>query len=118
MVIGLIANSSTTESLLNNLSEAEFELSDVSVIMRDPKARDVIADDAGPFKGVLAADLPARLALAKVSPQDAKAFGDKVIAGKVFVAIAAAKASEGAAAEMLKDVQAELIKIVAVPNAK
>ncbi len=112
MVIGIIPNISKAETLLNNLSEADFSLSDVSVIMRDRKQRDAIASDAGPFKGVSATNLPNRLVRQGMSKSDAKAYRDAVTKGGVFVAIAAAKDSESAAVDMLDDYNPRLVKVL------
>ncbi len=112
MVIGIVPNTSKTETLLNNLSEADFRLSDVSVIMSDPKQRDAIASDAGPFKGASAADLPKKLIQHGISQSQANAYGDAVKKGGVFVAIASGKDSESAAVEMLKDYDPQLVKVV------
>ncbi len=112
MVIGMVPNTARAESLLNNLSEAEFRLADVSVILRDPELRNAIAKDTGPFKGVTAPALVAKLTQAGLSQTDAKAYGDAVMKGQVFVAVAAPKASESVAAEMLKDASAQSIKVL------
>lgn len=112
MVIGIISKSSTAETLLNNLSEADFDLKDVSVVMKDTKTRDAIAKDAGPFKGVAVADLNKRLAQVGLSKQDVQTYSDAVTQGKILIAVACAKESESAAGEMLKDMSAEFIKAV------
>lgn len=112
MVIGIVPNTSKTETLLNNLSEADFNLSDVSVIMSDPKKRNAIASDAGPFKGASAANLPKELVKHGISQSQANAYRDAVKKGGVFVAIAGGKDSESAAGEMLKDYDSRLVKIV------
>ena len=46
MLIAVLPNTSFTETLLNNLSEADFDLAQVSVVTRDPKVRDAMAEDA------------------------------------------------------------------------
>lgn len=112
MVIGIVPNTSKTETLLNNLSEADFKLSDVSVIMSDPQKRNAIASDTGPFKEASAADLPRRLVKHGVSQSQAIAYRDAVKKGGVFVAIASGKDSESAAIEMLKDYGSQLIKVL------
>ncbi len=112
MVIGIVPNASKAETLLNNLSEADFELSDVSVITTDPKQRNAIASDAGPFKAVSASDLPKKLVKHGVSQSHANAYRDAVMNGSVFVAIATGKTSESAAIEMLKDYDALLVQVV------
>lgn len=112
MVIGIVLKSSTAETLLNNLSEADFDLKDVSVVMKDVKTRDAIAKDAGPFKGLALADLVNRLVQVGLSKPDAQKYADAIAQGKVLIAIATPRESESAAAEMLQDASAELIKAV------
>ncbi len=112
MVIGLIPNTSKTETLLNNLAEADFKLSDVSVIMRDLKTRNAIAKDAGPFQGVTASTLPAKLVQHGLSKADAQAYGDAVNKGSVFIAIACPQESQSAAVEMLNDYSPQLVKVI------
>ncbi len=110
MVIAIIPDAASIETLLNNLKEAEFSLKDVSVIMADVKARNAVAQDAGPFKGVTAAQLAQKLAGAGLSPQDGKAYADAVSRGKVFVAIRTAPGGDKAAAEMLDDYSPEMVR--------
>ncbi len=59
MLIGLLADPTRAETLLNNLSEADFDLADVSLILKDIKQRDALARDAGPIKGVQAGKIGA-----------------------------------------------------------
>ncbi len=110
MVIGIIPDAASIATLLNNLKEAEFSLKDVSVIMADVKARNAAAQDAGPFKGVTAAQLAQKLGGAGLSPQDAKTYADAVRKGKVFVAIRTAAGGDKAAAEMLDDYSPEMVR--------
>ncbi len=112
MVIGIVPDASKTETLLNNLSEADFKLSSVSVIMSDPKQRNAIASDAGPFKGTSAANLPNQLVKHGLSQSDANAYQDAIMKGGVFVAIASGKATDSAAADMLRDYNPQLLKVV------
>jgi hypothetical protein len=112
MVIALLASGADVETLLNNLAEADFDLATVSVIMKDPKARDAIAKDAGPLKGTLTGDLSSRLAQAGLAAKDAKPYQDGVLSGKVFVAIAPPKASQNAAVAMLKDYKPQLVRVI------
>ncbi len=112
MVIGVIPNSSSVETLLNNLQEADFALKDVSVIMADLKARNAIAKDAGPLKGVTPDKLAARLTQAGLSQQDAATISGAVNKGQVLVAIAPPKGSEQAAAAILKDYNPVLVKVI------
>ncbi len=112
MVIGIIPNASSTETLLNNLSEADFDLKTVSVIMSDPKQQKAIAKDAGPLKGTTAAGLSARLTQLGVSKADAQAYAAAVNNGGVLVAIAPPKGSEQAAVQMLNDYNPQMVKVV------
>jgi len=110
MLIAILPNSSNTETLLNNLSEADFDPAQVSVVMRDPRLRDAIAKDAGPLKGANLDNLASRLAGAGLPQAENKAYLDAVMQGKVLVAIVTPPESEPAAKEMLQDHSAELIK--------
>jgi hypothetical protein len=110
MLIAILPNSSAAETLLNNLSEAEFDLAQVSVVTRDPKLRDAIAKDAGPLKGANFKNLAVRLAGAGLPQPEAGSYVDAVAKGKVLVAMVTPVGSEPAAREMFEDHSAELIK--------
>lgn len=112
MVIGIIQDSSTTEGFLNNLSEADFKLRNVSVIMSDPKLRDAIAKDTGPFRGITLNTLPTKLGKIGIPATDTQPYVDAVTNGRVFVVVQTPKSSAQAAAEMFNDVKAELVRIV------
>ncbi len=108
MVIGIVADASKAESLLDNLAEADFK--SVSVIMSNVAQRNAIAKDAGPLKGVTAATLPAALAKAGLSKADAQAYANAVAGGGVLVAIGTPSGSANAAQEMLQDVSAQMVR--------
>ncbi len=110
MVISIIPDTASIETLLNNLKEADFSLKDVSVVMADVKARNAVAQDAGPFKGVTVAQLPQQLVGTGLSRQDAQAYADAVGKGKVFVAIRTAPGGNKAATGMLADYSPELVR--------
>lgn len=110
MVIGLLPDAAATETLLNNLAEAEFNLADVSVVMRDVKQRTAIADDAGPLKGISWRELVNRLAEAGLGRAEAQQYAKAVEHGKVVVAIVATKKTEPIVREMLQDHAAQLIR--------
>lgn len=112
MVIGIVPNSSRAESLLNNLSEADFDLDRVSVIMRDIKTRNAIARDAGPLKGVGVSALPDQLGRLGLSKTEVKTVTEAVSKDQVLVAIESSPKAEPTVAEMLKDVEAKSIKVV------
>ena len=112
MILGIIPQTSNAESLLNNLSEADFKLKDVSIIMRDLKLRNAIASDSGPLKGVTVDTLSKRLAQSAMSSSEIKTCMDALGQNKVLVVIACSPEGEKAATEMLKDASAEFIKVL------
>ncbi|MGB8647641.1 MAG: hypothetical protein WCF84_20575 [Anaerolineae bacterium] len=112
MIIGIIPDVASAETLLNNLAEADFDRKSISVILKDLKLRARIAADTGPFKGVNAANLAARLAKMGLSGPDAQAYVDAVNNGAAFVAIAPPAASQAAAVEMMNDYKPQLVKVI------
>jgi hypothetical protein len=110
LIIGIIPDASTAEILLNNLSEADFNLEDISFLMRDQMLRDKIAKDTGPLKGVRYDQISARLVQAGLSAQDAQAYQDAVAQGKVLAAMKTAPNVTEAAKEMFADQSGESIK--------
>lgn len=110
MVIGIVPDRSKTETLLNNLSEADFKLKDVSVITRDVKARQSITDDAGPLKGIAPGELAATLAKLGMAKDEAQAYADAILQGWFLVAVAVPHEAAAAAAEMLRDASAEKVR--------
>ncbi len=110
MIIGIIPDASTAEILLNNLSEADFNLKDVSLVMQDQKLRDKIAKDTGPLKGVRSDQVYATLVRAGLSGPDAQVYQDAVALGKVLAAMKTTPATVAAAKEMFADQSGELIK--------
>ena len=110
MIVAILPNASNAEILLNNLSEADFDLADVSVFMQDLKLRNAIAKDGGPMKGTNMDNVSEKLIQAGLSVQDAALYLDKVTHGKVLVALKVPPEAQQAAVEMLQDHSAELIK--------
>jgi hypothetical protein len=112
MIIGLLPDVAATESLLNNLAEAEFELRTVSVVMRDLKQRAALVEDAGPLKGINASELGRYLAQAGLASDQAEVYAAAVQQGKVFVAIDLLQSLAATAREMLGDHGAQQIREV------
>lgn len=110
MILGIIPDAFAAEILLNNLSEADFNLVDVSLIMRDQKLRDKIAKDAGPLKGVCYDQISARLVQAGLSALDAQAYQDAVVQGKVLAVMDATPDLVEVVREMFTDQSGEFIK--------
>jgi hypothetical protein len=110
MIIGIFPDTSTAEILLNNLSEADFNLADVSIIMRDQKLRDKIAKATGPLEGIRFDQISALLVQAGLSAQDAQAYQNAVTQGKVLAAMKIAPDLVEVAKEMFTDQSGESIK--------
>ncbi len=110
LIVGVIPDASTAEILLNNLSEADFKLSDISLIMRDQKLRNKIAKDTGPLKGVRFDQLAERLVKVGLSEQDAQAYQAAVAQGKVLAVMKTTPDVAEAAKEMFADQSGESIK--------
>lgn len=110
MILAILPDASKVETLLNNLSEADFNLKDVSVIMQDAAARDQIAKDAGPLQGAKPAQLAEALKKAGVSGASAQRLFDAVKSGKAVVAMKVDPKYEQAAREMFTDMSAEVVE--------
>ena len=110
MIWAILPDGSKTESLLNNLYEADFNLSDVSVIIQDIIQRNKIAKDLGPLKGVGLNDLEKTLIKFGLSKEGAAGCHHAVIDGKVLVVMRVDEKIASAALEMFQDYSAKLIK--------
>lgn len=110
MIVAILPNISTAEILLNNLSEADFDLADVSVVMRNRKQQKLIAQDNGPLKGTNLRNVAGRLIQAGLSSPDARLYRDAVAEGRVLIAMTVLPESQQAATEMLQSHEAEFIK--------
>ena len=109
MLLAIVSDAAATQNLLKSLSEADFNLVDVSVIMQDDSVRNKIARDAGPLQGVGPAGLLDALQEAGASRTDAKRCADAVVGGKVLVAVKVVPKNRQAAREMLADHSAEIM---------
>ncbi len=110
MILAILPDTSKTESLLNNLSEADFDLNDVSIILQDAGLRNKIAQDVGPLQGIEPAHVTDALRKAGVTREHAKKCHDALINGKVLVAMKVDPKYSQAAREMFEDHSAEIIK--------
>jgi len=110
MLIGILPSVSQAETLLNNLSEADFNLADVSLLMSDLNQRNLITKDAGPMKGWTPSSLASNLTKKGLSAQKAEYCVEAVKQGKVLFAMNVPAASLAAAVEMLKDYASEIIQ--------
>ena len=110
MILAIFPDSSHIESLLNNLSEADFDLKDVSVVMQDAALGKKIAKDAGPLKGIQAARVSDALQGAGITEEMAKQCHEAVSGGQVLVAMNVDPKYAAAAREMFADHSARIIK--------
>ncbi len=110
MIVGLLPDAATTETLLNNLAEAEFDLHHVSVVMRDAKQRAAITAEAGPLQETGVDELTQHLIQVGFSTHDADSYAAAVRHGKVLVAIDVPETLAATAREMLNDHAAQLIQ--------
>ena len=111
MILAILPDAMKAETLLNNLSEADFDLNDVSVIMQDANMRNKIAQDVGPLKGIEVAQLSTALHDAGASQEQVQRCLDAVGKGKALVAMKVNPKYEPAASEMFQDQSAELLKV-------
>ncbi len=109
MILAILPDTSKTESLLNNLSEADFDINNVSVIMQDVGLRDKIAKDTGPLKGIKPAKLSAGLKKAGASPDAIQRSTDAIQHGQVLVAMQVDPKYEQAARQMFSDMSAQML---------
>jgi hypothetical protein len=109
MILAILPNASAAEQLMNNLSEADFDLNDVSVIMQDTTTRNKIAKDVGPLRGVLPMQTSASLQATGASPQAVQRCQEAIKNGNVVVAMKVDPKFEPAAREMFKDMSAEIL---------
>ncbi len=110
MICAILPDVFSTETLLNNLSEADFDLKEVSVIMQDIAQRDKIAKDLGPLQGVELKKLDEALIKAGMSEEGAGKCRDSITNGQVLVVMNVAEEYLAAAMEMFQDHSARLIK--------
>lgn len=108
-VIGLFAGASEAEIALNNLAEADYDSSTISVVSADAARAQALSNAQGPLSRVAADRLPTRLEALGLSAQESATYGQRLASGAVFVAVEAPDGSENDAMEILTDQKAELV---------
>ncbi len=111
-VIGLFARDMDADIALNNLTEADFAAETISVLTADPTRTSALTDVPGPLAAVPLDQLPATLTALGLAAGEADAYGARVAAGAVFLAIAAPAGAEAAATAMLTDQHAAAVRIL------
>jgi hypothetical protein len=103
MIISILSQTDDAEGALNNLAEADFKTSNISVLMATKEQAQAISDTSGSLTGTSVenlADALVKLGLKK----DALKYQDMVKKGGVFIAVAAqGEDEEEAVKEILKD---------------
>lgn len=112
IVLGILQDSSSAETALDNLSEADFNEKGISIVMDDEKKSRTIADNSGPLKGVNAKNIKGKLMSMGVSENQSTVYQSSLQQGKVVIAIEADEDSVNVAEEMLKDYNTQQIVVV------
>lgn len=113
LVIGLFDTPNNAAQCLDNLAEADFGPSVTSLVMKTRADAKAIADVTGSLAGLSVDDLSKRLASLGVSSSDVSAYAGSILAGGALIAIDAEDTETArAAAEMLQDARARLIRTV------
>ncbi len=110
MLLAVLDNLSKAESLLNNLSEADFNLEDISIVFADRKQRDAVAKDVGPLKNTLPERLLEELIKLGVSRENAELCNNAMLKGKVVAAMNISPELNDAAEAMFRDQSAQIVK--------
>ncbi len=110
MIVAILPDPSSVEILLNNLSEADFEIDKISVIMQDLVQRDRVAHDAGLLKGTTAETIVNALVKIGIGKKNAEACQGELKKGKAVVVMDVPAEYQNSAEEMFKDHSAQLIK--------
>ena len=111
MILAILPNTDDAESLLNNLSEADFDLNDVSVIMQNVALRNKIAADIGPLQGVLPSQFTSSLKKAGIAQDVAQRCDDAVKQGRVLIAMKVDSKYQAAARKMFEVASAEIVQV-------
>lgn len=116
LVIGLFDRPSNAALCLDNLAEADFGPSVTSLVMKTGVDAKAIANVSGSLSGLSVGDLSKKLASLGVPSSEVVAYGKGILDGGALIAVDAEDSDTArAAAEMLQDAKARLIRTV--PNA-
>jgi hypothetical protein len=110
MILAILEKASSVETLLNNLSEADFDLADVSVVMSDDKKANALGQNKGPLTGIKPESVDEALNKMGISKKSAATCQDAVTSGSVLIVMKVADEYSQAAEEMFQDHSAKLIK--------
>ena len=85
IVLGILPDSASAETALNNLSEADFDEKDISVVMQNEATARNLADDTGPLKGITAENIKKKLNSFGISDSQYTAYQSSLQQGKVLI---------------------------------
>lgn len=106
LILALLTQSQAQQAV-DNLVEAEFSESDMSLIMTDPSSARTVIDDAGPLKGVIAATLID--ALTKLSVDNPSDIAHKVTRDTGLFALSCDTNAASSAIEILQGAGAVMV---------
>ena len=110
MILAILDDKFSVETLLNNLSEADFNLDDVSIIMSDVEQANAFEQTKGPLNGIKPERVNEALVNMGISKKGAKTCQDAVTNGSILVVMNVAEEYSSAAEEIFQDHSAQLIK--------
>lgn len=110
MILAILKNISSAETLLNNLSEADFDLNEVSIIWSGSEKGNALGQDAGPLKGIKPKGVGEALIGLGVSQEGAKICQDAVINKNILLVMNVAEEYRPAAEETLRDHESQIVK--------
>ncbi|MGI8419212.1 MAG: hypothetical protein ACR2LN_01055 [Candidatus Levyibacteriota bacterium] len=111
IVLGVIASSSA-ETAINNLTEADFDEKNISLVMKDEQSARKIIDAYGPLKDTSVSTLPQALQRLGMQKAQSDHIIQAVVAGKALIAIQTPQEAVDAAKEMLNDYNVTLMTVL------
>lgn len=102
LLVGLLPDSSSAESAVNDYVEAGVFENRISLIMKDTATAQAIAGNAGPLKNTSPDALAARLAALGIAQSDAEALATAVQAGQALIALTIDPGTESDAVQVLR----------------
>ena len=110
MILAILDDKFSVETLLNNLSEADFNLDDVSIVMSDVEQANAFEQNKGPLIGIKPEGVNEALVNMGISKKGAKTCQDAVTNGSILLVMNVAEEYSSAAEEIFQDHSAQLIK--------
>jgi len=112
IIFGILPNTESLESLLNNFEEVDFDTHDISVVMKNNREARIYIDDYGPLMGADIKNLNNLLIQHGISSDDAIDYLESIEKHAVLLAISIDPVAQDVAVDMLKDYDVQDIIIV------